>query len=196
MPRLRRSFDPTSYDLAREGRPLTPDELLLKDNIPAFGPSPVSLVEQMSERIVHVSSRSGEAEPMRAIDRQDGTSAFRLSESAFLGRLGGSGERAEVAHTRGATADTARSSRSGAATSIIPSWRSGSACRIYAEPMGAASGRMQCTIRITGLSSFPRAIPCIASAESWFGMTRPHRCRSGRARRSWWDAGCFLQPLT
>jgi hypothetical protein len=89
MPRLRRSSDSTSCDFAREGRPLTPDELLLKDNIPAFGPLPVSLVEQMSERIVHVSSGSDEAEPMRAIDRQDGTSAFRLSESAFLGRLGG-----------------------------------------------------------------------------------------------------------
>jgi V8-like Glu-specific endopeptidase len=107
MPRLRKSYDPSSCDFAREGRPFTPDELLLKDNIPAFGPFPASLVEQMSERIVHVSSWSDEAEPMAAIDWQDGTSAFRLSESAFLGRLGGSGERAEVAHSRGATADTA-----------------------------------------------------------------------------------------
>jgi hypothetical protein len=80
--------------------PLTPDQLLLKDNIPASSPMPGWIEEQMSERIVYISSREPDADAsqfLESIDVEDGTAKLRLPPGSFLGRLGKSSGTTEIA---------------------------------------------------------------------------------------------------
>jgi V8-like Glu-specific endopeptidase len=78
--------------------PLTPDELLERDNERASVEMPREFRESMSERRVHVSTAEGRAVAGIAAMAEDlaQTSSFRLPAGAFLGRLGRDGQNYSV----------------------------------------------------------------------------------------------------
>lgn len=74
--------------------PLTPDELLEYDNIPASEEMPEDLLESMSERRVHVSAveESVETNLDDLAKSLAKTASFRLPARTFLGQLGRDGQ--------------------------------------------------------------------------------------------------------
>ena len=73
--------------------PLTPDQLLEKDNEPSTAEMPKEFLTSMSERRVHVSTVEGGAVPEITAMAKDlvQTSSFLLPGDTFLGRLGEDG---------------------------------------------------------------------------------------------------------
>src|SRR5262245_41210527 len=73
--------------------PLTPDQLLEKDNESSAVEKPPQFLTSMSERRVHVSTLEGSAVPEITAMAKDlvQTSSFMLPADTFLGRLGEDG---------------------------------------------------------------------------------------------------------
>jgi V8-like Glu-specific endopeptidase len=91
----------TTQDQPRQDRPLTIDEVVALDNIPAEAEPSQDVVDALSSRVVHFSARGRDLEELRRALYQhpdeEGVVSLRLPESTFIGLAGRNGERVDAA---------------------------------------------------------------------------------------------------